>query len=398
MTRPERVGDGSWLVLNQSQSPQFQAMLVGASERIGPCLLVTGTSFPGEAPRLRVIEGPPYARGSLLRRGWSWVRFLNSSARHALLGRRPRLLFVTTNPPFLPHLAWLTFRARKVPYVILFWDIYPDHAVQQGWLRAGGLITRAWVVANRSAMRHAAKVVTIGEAMAQALSEQAPGVAVEVIPNWADTEHIRPTPKRNNPFAIAHRQGNAMTVLYSGNIGKAHGLLTLIEAAELLKEEESIAFLVVGDGLGLAELMERSAQENLRNVAFLPYQPWDRLPEVLTTGDVAVVSQAPGTEALSVPSKTYSYMAAGCALLGMCEESSELGRLILENGIGLVAAHSDPTRLVSHIERFCREPEFLTTCQANSRAVAEREYSSEVALERFEAALLPLFRDRPGMA
>jgi len=284
----------------------------------------------------------------------------------------------------------------------LIWDIYPDHLVRVGWLRGGGVMARFWRYLNRKAMLRASAVITIGDAMERALYGHlrlsVSNANIRVIPNWADTELLKPMKKSNNSFAVEQQETARLTVLYSGNIGRTHGLLSLIRAAESLKDNVSVSFLIVGDGLGLMELKHGVARAGLVNVKFLPYQPWERLPEVLAAGDVAVVSQAPGTEALSIPSKTYSYMAAGCALLGICEESSELGRLIVENGIGLVAPHCDPTRLVSHVERFSRDSGFLATCRANSRALAEREYGSEVALKRFEAALLPLFRGRRDAA
>lgn len=378
-------GERSWLVLNQSQSPQFQAMLERLTKRHGPCEILTGSPFPVKDPAVTLVRGPAYNRASLPRRALSWLRFLISATWRVLAGRRPVLILVTTNPPFLLHLAWLASKLRGVPYILLIWDIYPDHAIQQGWLKIDGLIARLWRACNRWSLNGAAAVVTLGHAMAGVLAAQAPGATIVVIPNWADTDAIRPLPKNENPFAIEHDQVGRVTILYSGNIGKTHGVSLLVDAASRLSDLNDLHFLVIGDGLGLARVREAATLAGLENLTLLPLQPWSTVPLSLATGDIAVVLQEGDSAHLSVPSKTYSLMAAGCAVVASTVPGSDLARLVEDSHMGGVVTANDAEALASAIRDLHDHPQALEAARASARDAAERVASVGAAAAMFSS-------------
>src|SRR5690606_8968901 len=101
--------------------------------------------------------------------------------------------------------------------------------------------------------------------------------SLEVIPNWADTNALRPLHKQDNPLAWELGQRDKLTVLYSGNMGAGHTLSGVIEAAALLESDPRIEFLFIGDGLSRPALEAEVAQRKLNNVRFFDYQPHDRL-------------------------------------------------------------------------------------------------------------------------
>lgn len=372
-----------WLVVNQSQSPQFQTMLEEIADAIGPGELLTGMSFPSGTERLRTLQGPPYDRASVMRRIGSWTAFTLAATGRLLFGRRPRFILVTTNPPSLPGLAWLASRLRRVPYVLLYWDLYPDHAVLAGWLRDNGMLARLWRRMNRAAMRRAAAVVTIGVGMAQRLRAQSDGVEIEVIPNWADTAWIRPLPKERNPLSTEYGALDRLTVLYSGNIGMTHGVDRLVAAAAEFAPADDVSFVIVGDGLGLAAAEEVARQNGARNVRFVPRQPWDALPLSLAVGDIAVVIQEPGTEHLSVPSKLYSSLAAGSAILALTSDDSDLAALVREFRFGQVSA-PHPRAIADAIRVWQADPSLLNAMRARARRAAEEHFSREVIAQRMK--------------
>nr|NIV30864.1 glycosyltransferase [Anaerolineae bacterium] len=308
-----------WAVLNQSQGPAFQQMLERLSDELGSCLLFTGMPFPMEDGKLDVQAASAYDRRNLPRRLWSWMRFaLVSFAGVLRLPGQPFLL-VVTNPPFLPHVAWIAHKLRGNPYGLLVWDIYPDHVIKMGWIRTNGLVARLWNRVNARVMLDARVVITLGDRMREALERQlgrnAAELQIDVIPNWADTNLLRPMAKLENRFAMEHDQVDKVTVLYSGNMGITHGLETLVESAGMLRGDPRISFLLIGDGLGREQIEGKVVASGLSNVKLLPRQPWENLPHSLAAGDIAVVTQAPGSEHLSLPSKVYSLMAAGCAVV-----------------------------------------------------------------------------------
>ncbi len=376
-------GPPRWVAVNQSHSREFQSLLERLAGEFGAGALLTGSPYPTEQAGLKLVKGPAYRRTSLRTRALSWFRSSLFVFFYLLFCRRPRLLFLTTNPPFLPHLGRWVGRLRRIPYILLFFDLYPDHPVQLGWLSSTGWAAGAWRRANGKAMRQAGAVVAIGEGMAAQLQKQATGANVAVVPLWTDTDFLKPLPKEENPFAREHGQVGRITVMYSGNIGKTHGVETLVKAAALLSDLEPVSFLVVGDGLGLPEARREAAELGVRNLSFLPFQPWETLPFSLAAGDIAVVLQSPGTESLSVPSKTYNFLAAGSAVVACTAPDSDLARLVGERGVGLVVPPGDAGALAEAIRRLAGDKRMLAAMRTAARQTAESRYSLPAAVASF---------------
>ena len=135
-------------------------------------------------------------------------------------------------------------------------------------------------------------------------------------------------------FVQRHELHDRFTVIYSGNQGRCHDLTTLIDAAELLRENPSVLFLIIGSGAQHKELVGRAEALNLPNVRFLPYQEADALPAVLAAADLAVVSLLANAEGQVAPSKLYGHLAAGSPLAVICSESSYLRREVARAGCG----------------------------------------------------------------
>ena len=389
-----------WAVVNQSESPAFERMIERLSKVLGPCLLLTGMPHSSGSDSLRLVRGPAYDRRGLRRRALSWAKF--SAVAFARLLRAPRgtFLLAVTNPPSMPALAWLLRKTRGLRYGLLVWDIYPDHVVRRGWLRAGNPLVRAWRTLSRSALRRAEVIMTLSERMAERLIAEARtdhlGRRFRLTPMWEETEIIKPLPKDGNAFAVKYGQVGRITVMYSGNMGASHGLGPVVEAAERLQNDERIAFLFIGDGLGRPGLEREVAVRRLDNVLILDSQDYDTLPLSLATGDIALVIQIPGTEHLSLPSKAISSMAAGSALLALTSEGSDLAALVRKYEMGAVCPWNDAGSLAGSILRLADRPGELARLKANARRAAVENFSADRAFSRFLQALEPLFPSGGG--
>jgi glycosyltransferase involved in cell wall biosynthesis len=389
---PTRPPPYSWVVVNQTQALAHQQMLGRLAGELGPCLLFTGTPHPTGTECLEIERGPAYERQTVRRRLVTWAAFVAAAgARLARVPGRPFVL-VMTNPPWLPHLAWALGRLRGLPYGLLVWDVYPEHIVQMGWVGPRHPVVGTWRLLNRLALQGAKVVITLSDTMAETLrGHLGPGNArpIEVIPSWADTSAIRPLEKSANPFAVAHHQVDKLTVMYSGNMGATHGLTALVEAAHALRDDPRLRFVLIGDGTGRDAVVEAVKRYRLENVLLLPYQPWDVLPYSLATADIAVVAQAPGTEHLSLPSKTYTSMAAGSALLALTSRASDLARLVHREDIGVVCPRDDPAAVTRALRALLESPERLATYRGHARSAVVARYDADAVFERLRAALAP---------
>ena len=206
---------------------------------------------------------------------------------------------------------------------------------------------------------------------------------VHVIHNWADPSFIRPLARCENPFVREQGLSGKLVVLYAGNMGRFHDLETLLEAAVRLEAREEVVFLFIGGGAKKKRLISYASQKHLKNIQFLPYQPADDLPRTITAGDVGVVSLERGTEGLCVPSKLYTYMAGGLAILALTGPESEVADIVERHECGARASQGDVDRVVSLLELWLEDPELLEEHKSRSRQCLVDEFARGHAVRRY---------------
>ena len=374
----------SWVVSAQAHYAAFERMLDELSERFQPGCLLAGKRTGRRNRSLKVIYGPRYVRSSLRQRAASWLQFTGFSVVW-LTRLTPRFVLVVTNPPIMPHVVWALSRARPFRFALLVWDIYPKALVDVGLLSDRHPLVALWHWANRWAYRSAVFVATLSAEMAEALVEDGcPREKIVVTPNWTDVEAIRPIPGERNKFRKEHGLVGKFVVMYSGNVGAGHALDGLVEAADLLRDDGRFAFVIIGRGLGLASLRQEVERRSLSSFLFLDPLPEEEFADAIAAADLAVVSQRPGAEAMSMPSKTYTAMAAGDAILALTKKTSSLGRLVSSEGIGVVCNPTDGEEIAETLLRLADNPEIVAEMGARARRLAEERYSVDAAVRKFE--------------
>jgi glycosyltransferase involved in cell wall biosynthesis len=383
------------ILLNQATGPLFRQLAEGLSSRYPDGgLLVTGGARDGAriealAPKLQVRAAPPYDRRSRLHRLLSWLRYVLRATRHVLLSREGDAVLFVSNPPLLGPWVWLLRHLRRVPYAVLVYDIHPDVLVRLGVLNDQGWPARIWRALNRRVYRRARAVVTIGNRMAAVLQRQvgADGPKVAVVPPWVDVGAIRPLPREQNPYADSYTPSGPVVVLYSGNMGASHDIDSILEATRQLRDEPGIFFLLIGEGEKHAEAVAFTERHQLTRVRVFPFQPEDRLPFTLPLGDLALVSLDEGMEDLMVPSKAFSYLAAGSALIAIANEPSELSDVLEQGAVGVRVGPRQPHKLAEVIRTLAADSERLTAMRAEARRLAVNRYSREAGVDAFAQVL-----------
>ncbi len=372
------------IFLNQMAGPLFRELAQDISDRCPPCILFTGhpdtIKKDSQIGSLYIEAGPKYRRKSNLSRLLSGLHFIFSTLLRCWRLPKSSLLFLMSEPLCFGIIGYLFKRLRGQHYVVLVYDIYPDTLVQFGTLKESGLVARLWRRMNRLAWENADIVFTIGDKMAENLERKfdvTKTVAGKVISiyNWANTEWIKPVPKADNEFAKKYNQVGKLTVMYSGNLGNTHDIETIFAAAKELKGYDSIHFMIIGEGAKKSFVEQAKHQDGLDNLTILPFQPEGILPASLPTADISVIALAKGGEGLSVPSKTHYYMAAGSALLGICDQSSEIAQMINKYDCGFFVKPGDVDSMVSNILNLFNDKAKLEYYKTNSRRAAEQYHS-----------------------
>ena len=142
----------------------------------------------------------------------------------------------------------------------------------------------------------------------------------------------------------------------------------LLEAAKILEHEISeLRFLIIGDGADKERVQARVADESIKNVIMLPFQPYEDIAHVFSLGDIGLIISKPGIGGSSVPSKTFNILAASCPILASFDKQSELCKLLEKNHCGMIAEADSLDQFLSGIRYLYGNPEIRMQLGQNGR-------------------------------
>jgi colanic acid biosynthesis glycosyl transferase WcaI len=153
----------------------------------------------------------------------------------------------------------------------------------------------------------------------------------------------------------------------------------VIDAA---REFPKATFVINGDGAARAMLEARA--EGQTNVRFSGYQPKERVPEVLATGDVHLVPLKAGLGRVSVPSKTYSILAAGRPVLAAIDPGTEVPRMLAASGGGVAVAPDDAEAFRAGLRQLLADPAVTRAMGAAGRAWVQDAASPQAVALAYE--------------
>lgn len=307
-----------------------------------------------------------------------------------LFSRNCAPLLIVSNPPFLPLVGWILRKIKGQKYLFLVHDIYPDIAVQLGYLKEDSLITNIWHRINKLIYTNATQIICLGRHMKNIINKKignSEKVDIKIIHNWADEDKIKPLEKKDNWFNKKYNLIDKFVVLYSGNHGLFHDLEIIIEAADSLRDNKHIVFLFIGDGGKKNKLIKMVEQRKLNNVIFLPYQSKNDIPYSLASADISLVTLGKGVEGLAVPSKLYSALAVGKPIITIMDEKSETARIVKEYNCGFTLEPGDVAGLVSLILKLSKEKELFNSLGENARKCFESHFSRNIIINEYYKTL-----------
>lgn len=337
--------------------------------------------------RRRLIPRPVHSHGYTVARTFSIpsakstrssrfienISFGISSAAYLLFARRPKVIYANSWPVFASGLLSLVAGLRRIPYVVVVQDMYPESYYEQG---RGDRKSRSyrmmrWIdkqVANR-----AAHVIVLSKAFARIYHKDrgVPADRISVIPNWAEKSADLGDPAARDGEAAALRQSagvpaDAFAVAYGGNIGVAAGVETLMDA---LNELDDVHGLVAGEGSSLSACRV-IAQGNAR-VRFIYPWPAEQTVPLYRAADVLVLPTQGNQSLSSVPSKLIHYMLSGRPVIAAGLPGSELVNIIETSGCGWVVPPDQPQALAEKI----RQVRQLPREELRQRGEAGRRYA-----------------------
>jgi putative colanic acid biosynthesis glycosyltransferase WcaI len=394
------------LYVSQYFPPEMGAPAARASElsrhwaRMGHDVTVL-TGFPnhptGLVPkewrsRLRRLHYVETVYGVCVVRTWLWplpnrkaherirnyASFCISAAISGLALNKPDVV-IATSPQLLCALAgwWLSWW-KRVPFVFEVRDLWPESLAAVGAGASGGLLHRALGAIAGFLYRRADRIVVVSPAFKDHLIRywRVPAEKIATVENGVETDIFRFDPaaaKVREELNVSDR----FLICYIGTMGNAHGLETLIVAAEELQNAlPSAIFLLIGEGAEKDQLVKLAAARGLSNVQFLGQQPRERIPAYVSAADLCLV-MLKKTELFKtvIPTKLLEYMA--CQRPVMVAVDGQARRIVEAAGAGVFVEPEDSKALVKAILDLSSRPEDMRRMGASGRQHILNNFSRE---------------------
>src|SRR5260221_4180946 len=192
------------------------------------------------------------------------------------------------------------------------------------------------------------RITTISNGFKRVLvSKGVPADKIVIISNWANEINFRPE-ERDPQLGTREFLNNHFNIIYAGNIGPLQSLGVVLEAARVLQALPDIQFVLYGDGAERQTLLFQSV--DLPNVRFPGSRSQNEIAEYLSYADVLLVKLAKSAALeITIPSKTYSYLAIGRPIL--VAANGDVAELIEEIGAGLICPPDDALSLAIAVRK-----------------------------------------------
>ncbi|MDF2940648.1 MAG: glycosyl transferase [Gammaproteobacteria bacterium] len=328
-------------------------------------------------------------RPSSLKRLAHLLSFACSSLPRLLFsGFKPNVLFFVEPSVFCFPNALLAAKLYKAKPILHVQDFEVDVAFNLGMMKCH-FLHKMLLNFEKAVFKRCSFVSTITVNMKAKLLEK--GLDEDkalLFPNWSDTENIRPLPTISPLREQLNISNDKIVVLYSGNMGAKQGLEIIIEAANALKENPKLLFVMGGEGSFLEELKKLAQAYHLHNVIWLPLQPIEKLNELLNMADIHILPQKPDVKDQVMPSKLLGMLASGRPILATAVPNTQLYEVVLNTG--MASPPGDIAQLVGNLESLAQDQALRVKLGQQARAYAEQHLSKQAILTKFEADLQKL--------
>ena len=324
-------------------------------------------------------------RASVAARSAFYGSFTASSAFNLMRSGPADVVLVISPPPTLNFGAAAFRRLYGAAVVLNVQDIVPDAPIAFGMM-TNPIQIKLFRWLERFAYASSDRIVVVSESfMTNLRAKGVPAEKLSVIHNWIDTDEVQPLDRMNS---FRHENGIAeedFVVMYAGNIGLSQGLEIVLDAAQRLRTEKLIAFVLVGGGATVADLRTMAAKMDLPNIRFLPVQP--EMKWVQAAADVSLVMQRSNVLDVNLPSKIPAIMASGRPMVAGLNPRSDAAAIVAEADCGIVIEPGNGAQLADAVCRLRSSESLRRQYAENGRRYAVAHFSRGAAIDAYETVL-----------
>lgn len=314
---------------------------------------------------LRVFMAPSLHH-SYFARILSYIGFMFSAVAASLKVKDADFVMGTSPPIFQAFAAWAASFLLRKPFLFEVRDLWPQFAIDMKVIKNPVVIFLAHAVEKFLYNRAAHILVNSPAYKPYIVGRGVPADKITFIPYGTDITMFTPD---MDGSAIRRELGldDKFIVLYAGAMGQANDIYTILRAADRLRDESKIHFVLFGDGKEGANLRAEANRLNLANVTFAGAAPKTKMPAVVAAADacLAILQDIPGFR-MTYPNKVFDHMAAGRATVLVID--GVIRDVIEASGGGVFVPPADDERLAQVIRELADDPTRLKRMGEQARA------------------------------
>jgi glycosyltransferase involved in cell wall biosynthesis len=307
---------------------------------------------------------------------------------------------IATSPQLLVGLSgWWASRVKKVPFVLEVRDLWPESLVGTGVGQETSLMYRSIGKVASFLYRRADSIVVVTPSFRDHLVRawNVEPEKIDVVQNGVETALFSP---QESASEIRAQLGLAskFVVSYIGTLGLAHGLETLVAAAERLQTvAPQVLFMLVGEGADRERILSLAQSKQLTNLVFVPQQPREKIPAYISASDACVV-MLKDKEVFEtvIPTKMLEFMS--CARPVILAVRGQAKRVLEAAGGGICIEPDNPQALCSAILQLQQSPALCAEMGKYGRNYIVRELSREKTAMQYLSTLKALVEGAPKQA
>lgn len=341
-----------------------------------------------EIEGIRIVRTSIYAtkEKSFMKRLRNYLSFTFSSVFTGVKHVGNQDVVLTESPPlFLGWSGYVISKKLKAKFVFNISDLWPESAVKLG------------VLHNKFLIKASTWLEEYCYKKADAVTGQTKGIVknivdrgfdekkVHLITNGVDTEFFKKE-NRDDEFRKSIGIENKFAACYGGIHGLAQGLEVIVNAAEILKDKQSIQFVFVGDGPEKKKLIDMANSKGLKNITFLPVQPKANMPKIIGSMDASVIPlKKLDLFKGALPSKMFEALSTELPIVLAVE--GEAANLINDAKAGIVVEPENSKAMADAVLKLAEDVELRHTLGNNGRNYVMKNYSRDNITKKLENIL-----------
>lgn len=319
---------------------------------------------------------------SKLGRAFNMLSFSISSFLGIVFTKKRDVYMLSSPPLFCTFTASIACILIGRPFIAEIRDLWPESLIQMGVL-SNSLVIKVMQMMEKFVYLKAEKIIVLTQGIADGITKTGiPEDKIVLIPCSVNTENIHPNEEDANNLRTMHTWEDKCIILYFGALGEANNLEVVIKAAQKLKNNNKILFLLIGDGIKKKDYQKQITTLDLNNIKILPSVPKNDASAYISMADICLVTlKEIGIFKGAIPTKLIDYMA--CAKPVLCGVDGEAKHIVERANSGVFFRPNDEDDLVDKILNLLDNKKTMQIYGKNGLQYIKKYHSSKRAFQKY---------------